>query len=144
MYVTKKVLIAVIFLSVTALYLSEANSIRRKLPCTHPLRNIVPYLFTHCNCTYSEWSEWEVVSGTTRRVATSQCRSGEAYTESRKRNATRDSCNNVTETRKVCKLAKSCVHACTMLSMVKINATCIPVVVYTVFILNIFFAYRYA
>ena len=83
-----------------------ANSVRfrRQFLCNHPLRLSLPQHFTHCDtvCLYSDWGEWEMVPGTTRSVAESQCKSREVYTERRTRTSIGSNCNDNTESRQVC------------------------------------------
>ncbi len=69
------------------------------------LRILFPELFTHCTgCQYSEWTEWQFVKDSIVDVPTSQCDSGQSYSESRNRSATGNGCVSETETRVVCKL----------------------------------------
>ena len=79
---------------------------RSVLPCDHPIRIVVPSLFTHCDCSYSTWSNWIAVEGSIAKVPNSQCSSGETYQEERTRVVTGGSeCNErLNETRHTCKL----------------------------------------
>ena len=74
------------------------------LDCESNLRLLYPEWFTHCDCSYSDWSEWQFVDGSVVDVPTSQCASGQAYSESRTRSAIGDGCNSETETRVICTL----------------------------------------
>ena len=76
------------------------------LPCDHPFRIVVPSLFTHCDCSYSTWSNWIAVEGSIAKVPNSQCISGETYQEERTRVVIGGSeCNErLNETRYTCKL----------------------------------------
>ena len=74
-----------------------------QLNCDSLLRNIYPQLFTHCDCSYSQWSEWKFVPNSIVDVATSQCSTGQAYSESRTRSAVGEGCISETETRVICK-----------------------------------------
>ena len=99
-----KMMIAIFFLAVATLSTASPVRNQRQAPCNHPLRITRPELFTHCDCTYSSvWSEWEIVEGSTIGVPTSQCASGQAYNEQRRKTAFGDNCNDQTETRRVCK-----------------------------------------
>ena len=67
------------------------------------LRLLYPERFAHCDCSYSDWSEWQFVDGSVVDVPTSQCDSGQAYSESRTRSAIGDGCISETlETRVNC------------------------------------------
>ena len=76
------------------------------LSCDSQLRLLPQFadLFTHCECGYSEWSEWTALRVT--EVPTSQCESGKALTEERNRTVvdySTNDCNETTEERTVCK-----------------------------------------
>ena len=75
-----------------------------QLNCDSLLRSIYPQWFTHCDCSYSEWSEWKFVPDSVVDVPTSQCSTGQAYSESRTRSAVGQGCISETETRVICKL----------------------------------------
>ena len=55
-----------------------------QLSCNSQLRLLPAFahLFTHCDCSYSEWTEWVPISSTP--VPRSQCSSGRALTEERR------------------------------------------------------------
>ena len=74
-----------------------------QLSCDSQLRLVLPALFTHCSCSYSEWSAWEAVPNSVVRVRTSQCRSNESYNETRTQSAIGQGCQSRTQTRSVCK-----------------------------------------
>ncbi len=78
-----------------------------QLPCDSPLRLRRPEFFKHCDCSYGDWSEWEIVAGSTIDVPISKCESGEAYSESRQKKSFGKSCPPITETRQICKLQKT-------------------------------------
>ena len=97
----------------SVLTLRQANAVLL-LDCTSQIRLYFPHLFTHCNtvCQYSEWSDWQMVSGSTANVLTSECPSGEAYTERRTRFSSEfdyyiQGCTNTTQSRQICKLLHS-------------------------------------
>ena len=98
--------IVVLFLAVATLSTATPVRNRRQLPCNHPLRISAPELFTHCvaPCVYSEWGDWKDVPGSIQSAPTSQCASGQTYTQRRTRRAigSTSGCNELTETRKVC------------------------------------------
>ncbi len=74
------------------------------LNCASHLRIILPRLFTHCTgYQYSEWTEWQFVKDSIVDVPTSQCDTGQSYSESRNRSVTGNGCVSETETRVVCK-----------------------------------------
>ena len=88
------------------------------LPCEHPLRIVVPSLFTHCptSCGYSEWTAWEVVQ---RRIPTTinYCDSRLYYVQERTRKIVsvigdRADCKEVNQTEKICTWV-SVWHLCT-------------------------------
>ena len=66
--------VALAWLTVATCHLS-CNSQLRLLPA-------FAHLFTHCDCSYSEWTEWVPISSTP--VPRSQCSSGRALTEERR------------------------------------------------------------
>ena len=74
-----------------------------QLNCDSLLRNIYPQWFTHCDCSYSQWSEWKFVADSVVDVPTSQCSTGQAYSESFTRSAVGEGCISETETRVICK-----------------------------------------
>ena len=75
---------------------------RLPLDCESNLRLLYPERFAHCDCSYSDWSEWQFVDGSVVDVPTSQCDSGQAYSESRTRSAIGDGCISEKETRVNC------------------------------------------
>ena len=82
-----------------------------QLPCNSQLR-LLPnfqHLFGHCQCSYSEWSEWTAVSTST--VPTSQCPSGRALREERAQVIlSGENCDEKSEDRTVCKWKASSSH----------------------------------
>ena len=76
-----------------------------QLPCNSQLRLFPQFqhLFSHCECSYSQWSDWEPVSSSI--VPTSQCPSGRALTEQRVQvDISGTSCAARSEERTVCTL----------------------------------------
>ena len=73
-----------------------------QLSCNSQLRLVLPALFAHCSCSYSEWSVWEAVPNSVVRVPTSQCGSNESYSETRTQSAIGQGCRSRTQTRSVC------------------------------------------
>ena len=73
-----------------------------QLPCTSQLQLLPQFahLFTHCECTLTQWSEW--VQTESMPVPVSQCPSGVSLTEQRRRVVISGSCSDETETRNVC------------------------------------------
>lgn len=90
-------------LSLTSLFL--AGGLAAPLPCDSNLRIVLPHLFSHCECQFSEWSEWENVPDTVVNVSTAVCNSSQAYDERRTRSAIGQMCEPVSETRQVCKFS---------------------------------------
>ena len=74
------VLLCIAFLALTSVRVQAFPASLYK--CDSPLRQLCPRLFKHC-CEYSDWSEWEQVPGSTEDVPTTQCDSGQGYTERR-------------------------------------------------------------
>ena len=114
----------------SVLKLRQANA-APLLDCTSQIRLYFPHLFEHCNtvCQYSEWSDWQMVSGSTASVPTSQCPSGEAYTERRTRfssefNSYVQGCTNTTQSRQICKLLSSIPIIC--ISWIRCNSIHVP------------------
>ncbi|CAI8027120.1 hypothetical protein GBAR_LOCUS15524 [Geodia barretti] len=73
-----------------------------QLPCNSQLRLLPAFAhrFTHCQCSYSEWGEWERISS--RPVPTSQCPSGSVVTEERTQSVIFGTCDPRVETRTIC------------------------------------------
>ncbi|CAI8040328.1 Integrin alpha-X [Geodia barretti] len=73
-----------------------------QLPCNSQLRLLPAFAhrFTHCQCSYSEWGEWERISS--QPVPTSQCRSGSVVTEERTQSVIFGTCDPRVETRTIC------------------------------------------
>ena len=75
-----------------------------QLPCNSQLR-LSPsfsHLFTHCECSFSEWTDWTVIR--TQPVPSSQCPSEKALTEERRQRVVSGSnCDEKREERVVCK-----------------------------------------
>ena len=70
--------------------------------CDSLLRLRRPDLFTHCDCPYGDWSEWEIVEGSLVDVSKSRCLTGQAYSERRQRVSYADNCPPQTEDRQIC------------------------------------------
>ncbi len=49
--------------------------------CDSRLRILLPHLFKHCDCRYSDWSEWEQVPNTIGTDVSGTCESGQAFIE---------------------------------------------------------------
>ena len=84
---------------------ADATSLA-SLPCDSNLRLLFPEYFSHCSqCTYGDWSDWEIVPDSTVIVPVSQCSSGEAYREIRTQTAVEAGCElgSKTETRQICR-----------------------------------------
>lgn len=75
-----------------------------QLPCSSQLRIIFPQFFTHCECHYSEWSEWVVNTTTVVDVPTYQCLNGWVLIETRTQIAVGQGCSDRKESRHICKL----------------------------------------
>ena len=76
-----------------------------QLPCNSQLR-LIPvfsYLFTHCECSYSEWTEWVPISSTP--VPSTQCPSERALTEERRQRVLSGDCDDRTEEKVICKFS---------------------------------------
>lgn len=82
---------------------STGAAVQLRLNCNSQLRLVLPALFAHCSCSYSEWSAWEAVPNSVVSVPTSQCRSNESYNETRTQSAIGQGCRSRTQTRSVCK-----------------------------------------
>ena len=78
-----------------------------QLPCNSQLRLIPSFahLFTHCECSYREWTEWSVVNST--EVPLSQCDSGRELIEQRWQRILSGNCDDRMEERIVCKCSYS-------------------------------------
>ena len=74
--------------------------------CDSNLRILFPQWFTHCDCVYSEWSEWKFIPDSVVDVLTSQCITGRVYSESRTRSVLGQDCLPDTDTRDICKFLK--------------------------------------
>ncbi len=72
-------------------------------PCHSKLRFRRPDLFKHCECTYSDWSEWEPVPNTIGTDVSSTCESGQAFNETRRKMAIGEGCEEGAENRTICK-----------------------------------------
>ena len=75
---------------------------QQSLPCDSLYRLYRPDLFQHCNCPYSDWSEWEIVEGSVVNVLKSACPTGQAYTERRQKNSYLSTCPTLVETKQIC------------------------------------------
>ena len=85
-----------------------------QLPCDSVLRRLPAFAhyFTHCDCLYSEWTEWDVVSSHT--VNYTQCSSEKALTMQRRQIVISGDCDDITENDTICK----CMHGpCDNLSL---------------------------
>ena len=83
-----------------------------QLPCDSQLR-LSPsfsHLFTHCECSLSEWTDWVAIS--TQPVPMSQCPSGKALTEERRQRVVSGNCDEKREERVVCKYNVHGHHEC--------------------------------
>lgn len=90
---------------------STSIRVEAQLSCDSQLRLLFPDFFTHCDCHYDDWSDWEIEPQSTVDVPTWQCSSGAAYNETRIQYATGDQCESKTETQQVCKqLASLCLN----------------------------------
>ena len=98
-------------LIVTVTSVPVSHNLQRRLaslPCEHPLRIVVPSLFTHCGttCAYSNWTPWAMVQ---HRISTTSnnCTSGRYYVQQRTRQVVSmigngADCNEVNETQNIC------------------------------------------
>lgn len=86
------------FIGLTLLLMTSGAA--AQLPCNSQLRILLPHLFTHCECKYSDWSDWEHVPNSVATDATGNCSSGESYEEKRTRSAF--GCQTEEETQSVC------------------------------------------
>ena len=100
---------ALLCIATPALALGEGQT---QLDCNSQLRLLYPELFKHCNCKYSDWSDWEPVPGSAVSIPTWQCSSGEAYTERRTQEAIEEGCDPRTESRRICKCKGRMLVAC--------------------------------
>ena len=103
-------------------WLTVASS---QLPCTSQLRLILPHLFAHCSCSFSEWSEWEPIKVELVRV--SQCPSGEAITEERRQRVVAGNCVERREERVVCKQSSysACSYFCCAFTIIAVLVGCL-------------------
>ena len=118
------------------LQLRQANAAAIQPPlldCTSQIRLFLPHLFTHCStvCQYSEWSDWQMVSGSTVNVPTTQCSSGEAYNGTRTRSSTAYDysilgCTDTTQARQICKLFLHSIRYCACTWIIIIVYVSIP------------------
>ena len=77
-------------------------------PCDHPLRALVPSLFTHCatTCIYSDWTPWQTIQ-TYIPTDKTTCASEYYYVQQQTRTIVlavgdRADCNEVYQTKKFC------------------------------------------
>ena len=76
-----------------------------RLPCDSQLRLLPVFAprFKHCDCSYSEWTEWAPIKSTP--VPRSQCSSGKALTEERRQRVlSGKNCKEKREEKMLCKL----------------------------------------
>ncbi len=78
--------------------------------CDSRLRILLPHLFKHCDCIYSDWSEWEQVPNSIGTDVSGTCESGQAFIETRKKMAIGEGCEEQDESRTTCKLEYARVH----------------------------------
>ena len=73
-----------------------------QLSCDHILRRLpsYAYLFTHCNCLYSNWTEWVAINRTAVNI--SQCSSGSALIYERKQLVISGECDDRKENTTIC------------------------------------------
>lgn len=95
----QKLLAIACILALTRTGVSDAP----RLSCDSQLRIVLPRLFAHCSCSYSDWSAWKAAPRSVARVPLSQCGSGEAYNETRTQSVIGQGCQSRTERRTVCK-----------------------------------------
>ncbi len=100
-FVLRVLFAAAIAIGSTTAYLPSCNS---------RLRFLLPKWFKHCDCTYSDWSEWEPVPNTIGTDVSSTCESGQAFNETRRQMTVGESCQERAENRTICKF--ECLHAC--------------------------------
>jgi hypothetical protein len=83
--------------------LTWLTMVTSQLPCDSVLRRLPEYAhyFTHCECSYSEWTEWEAISSHT--VNHTQCSSGTALTMERRQIVVSGECDDISESNIVCK-----------------------------------------
>ena len=102
-FMIKTGIIIIIMWKLLGLLFSASLVVAVPLDCESNLKLLYPEWFAHCNCSYSDWSEWQLVEESVVDVPTSQCDSGQAYSESRTRSALGDGCNLETQKRMICK-----------------------------------------
>ena len=98
-----------LIVTVTSVPVSHDQQRRQaSLPCDHPLRVVVPSLFSHCGtiCAYSNWISWAIVQ---RQISTTSntCTSKRYYVQQRTRQVVSvigngADCNEVNETQNIC------------------------------------------
>ena len=71
--------------------------------CDSRLRILRPQWFKHCDCSYSDWSEWESVPNTIGTDVSGTCESGQAFIETRRQMAIGEGCEEQAENRTICK-----------------------------------------
>ncbi len=94
-----------VFFIFVVLFSTLISSTEAKLPCKSRLRFLRPNLFKHCECTYTDWTEWEMVPNTLGKDVSAMgiCESGEAFTETRMQVALGENCEMRVENRSMCK-----------------------------------------
>ncbi|XP_064402099.1 uncharacterized protein LOC135347910 isoform X2 [Halichondria panicea] len=70
--------------------------------CDSRLRILLPHLFLHCDCIYSDWSEWEQVPNSIGTDVSGTCESGQAFIETRRKMAIGEGCEEQDESRTMC------------------------------------------
>ena len=74
-----------------------------QLPCDSVLRRLPSFshLFAHCECLYSQWTDWVAINRTA--VPTSQCPSGSALKRERRQVVISGECDDIVQTNTTCK-----------------------------------------
>ena len=87
-------------LSVT-IALAGLTVVSSQLPCDHVLRHFpaFSYLFIHCDCLYSEWTDWVPIE----RVVEPECNSNSELIYTRKEIVVFGNCEDITENKTECK-----------------------------------------
>lgn len=73
-----------------------------QLPCDSVLRRLptYAYLFTHCDCLYSDWTDWVAINR--MAVDVSQCPSRSALIYERKQLVISGECDDIEENSTIC------------------------------------------
>ena len=91
------------FIASAAIAFTCLTVVTSQLSCDSQLR-LLPFfshLFTHCECSYGNWTEWSVVNST--EIPLSQCDSGIALTENRWERVVSGDCEDRMEERYICR-----------------------------------------